>query len=96
MRESAHTKLLLPVLSELMSSQNNENVIPLVAVPQLSQTPLTELILPPELVSLTSSSHQQTFSYNRHPLLLDPTPKLSTKEIKPKPFFFRTIQLSCK
>ena len=41
---------LLPILSELTSSQSNENVITLVAVPQLSQTPLDELIMPPVLV----------------------------------------------
>ena len=43
---------LLPILSELTSSQNNENenVIAPVAVSQLSQTPLDELILPPVLV----------------------------------------------
>ena len=43
---------LLPILSELTSSQNNENVnvdTP-VAVSTLSQTPLDELILPPVLV----------------------------------------------
>ena len=41
---------LLPILSELTSSQNNENVITPVAVSQLSQTPPDELILPPVLV----------------------------------------------
>ena len=43
---------LLPILSELTSSQNNENenVITPVAVSTLSQTPLDELILPPVLV----------------------------------------------
>ena len=41
---------LLPILSELTSSQNNENVVTPIAVPQLSQTPLDELILPPVLV----------------------------------------------
>ena len=41
---------LLPILSELTSSQNNENVITPVAVSQLSQTPQDELILPPVLV----------------------------------------------
>ena len=41
---------LLPILLELSSSQNNENVITPVAVPQLSQTPLDKLILPPVLV----------------------------------------------
>ena len=39
----------LPILLELTSSQN-ENVITHVTVPQLSQTPLDELILPPVLV----------------------------------------------
>ena len=41
---------LLPILSELTSSKNNENVITLVTVSQLSQTPLDELILPSVLV----------------------------------------------
>ena len=41
---------LLPILSELTSSQNNENVITPVAVPQLSQTPQDDLILPTILV----------------------------------------------
>ena len=43
---------LLPILSELTSSQNNENenVITPVAVSPLSQTPLDEIILPPVLV----------------------------------------------
>ena len=41
---------LLPILSELTSSQNNENIFMPVTVPQLSQTPLDELILPPVLV----------------------------------------------
>ena len=41
---------LLPILSELTSSKNNENVITPIVVPQLSQTPLDELILPPVLV----------------------------------------------
>ena len=43
-------KSLLPILSELMSSKNNENVITSVTVSKLSQTPLDELILPPVLV----------------------------------------------
>ena len=41
---------LLPILSELPSSGNNENVITSFAVSKLSQTPLDELILPPVLV----------------------------------------------
>ena len=41
---------LLPILSELTSSKNNENVITPVAVSKLSETPPDELILPPVLV----------------------------------------------
>ena len=41
---------LLPILSELTSSENNENVITPVAVSKLSQTLPDELILPPVLV----------------------------------------------
>ena len=41
---------LLPILSELMPSQNHKNVIIPVTVSQLSQTPLDELILPPIMV----------------------------------------------
>ena len=41
---------LLPILSELTSSENNENVITPVTVSKLSQTPPDELILPPVLV----------------------------------------------
>ena len=41
---------LLPILSELTSSENNENVITPATVSKLSQTPPDELILPPVLV----------------------------------------------
>ena len=41
---------VLPILSELTSSENNENVITPVTVSQLSQTLPDELILPPVLV----------------------------------------------
>ena len=41
---------LLSILSELTSSQNNENVITPVDVPQLLQTPPDELNLSPVLV----------------------------------------------
>ena len=41
---------LLPILSELTSSKNKENVITPATVSQLSQTPPDELILPPVLV----------------------------------------------
>ena len=41
---------LLPILSELAPSQNIKNALTPVAVPQLSQTPPDELVLPPVLV----------------------------------------------
>ena len=41
---------LLPILSELAPSQNIKNALTSVAVPQLSQTPPDELVLPPVLV----------------------------------------------
>ena len=41
---------LLPILSELAPSQSIKNALTSVAVPQLSQTPPDELILPPVLV----------------------------------------------
>ena len=41
---------LLPILSELMPSQSHKNAFTSIAVPQLSQTPPDELILPPVMV----------------------------------------------
>ena len=41
---------LLPILSELAPSQNIKNALSSVVVPQLSQTPPDELVLPPVLV----------------------------------------------
>ena len=41
---------LLPILSELTPSQSNKNALTSIAVPQLSQTPPDELILPPVMV----------------------------------------------
>ena len=75
---------LLPILSELTSSQN-ENVITPVTVPQLSQTPPDELILPPVLVLQLQVATDKPAATIDVPLHLDPTPKLSTKEIKPEP-----------
>ena len=48
---------LLPILSELTSSQNNENVITPATVSQLSQIPLDELFLPPVMGSKTSNGN---------------------------------------
>ena len=50
---------LLPILSELTPSQNNEKAITPVAVSQLSQTPLDELILPPIMVPKLHMEHEK-------------------------------------
>ena len=76
---------LLPILSELTSSQNNENVITPVAVPQLSQTPLDELILPPVLVPRLQMATNKPSTTVDVPLPLDSSPKLSSNEIKSRP-----------
>ena len=70
---------LLPILSELTSSQNNETVITPVAVPQLSQIPPDELILPPVLVP------RLQMATNKPSTTEDPTPKLNRREIKLEP-----------
>ena len=75
----------MPILSELTSSKNNENVITPVAVSQLSQTPPDELILPPVLVSQLQVATDKPSTTIDIPLQVDSTPKLSAKEIKPKP-----------
>ena len=61
---------LLPILSELTPSQNNENAITPIAVSQLSQTPLDELILLPVLVpnlQMEMSKPSTTTSIPFHP-----------------------------
>ena len=73
---------LLPILSELTSLQNNENVITPVAVCQLSQTPLDELILPPVLVSMTPNGYQKTFNYNEYPPLIEFITEIEFKQHK--------------
>ena len=70
---------LLPILSELTSSQNNENVITSVSVPQLSQTPLDELILPPVLVPQLQVVTDKPSATIDIPLHLDPTTKIKYK-----------------
>ena len=54
---------LLAILSELTSLQNNDDVITLVTVSQLSQTPPDELFLPPATVpilKMESEKHSTT------------------------------------
>ena len=70
---------LLPILSELTCSENNENVITPVAVSKLSQTLPDELILPPVLVP------RLQMATNKPSTTEDLTPKLNKKEIKPEP-----------
>ena len=57
---------LLPILSELTPSQNNDDVITPVAVSQLSQTPLDELILPPVMVPQLQMETEKTFNYCKY------------------------------
>ena len=61
---------LLPILSELTPSQSNKNVLTSVAVPQLSQTPPDELILPPITVpklQMETTKPSTTISVPYHP-----------------------------
>ena len=59
---------LLPILSELTHSQNNENVITPVAVSPLSQTPPDELILPPVLVPRLQMDTEKPLTTTNVPL----------------------------
>ena len=76
---------LLPILSELTSSHNNENVITPVAVSQLSQTPPDELILPPVLVPQLQMDTEKPSTTTNVPLQLDSSPKLKTTNMKTGP-----------
>ena len=72
---------LLPILSELTPSQSNKNALTSVAVPQLSQTPPDELILPPILVpklQMETTKPSTTISVPYHPSRLEPSPMTST------------------
>ena len=72
---------LLPILSELTPSKYNENAITPVAVSQLSQTPLDELILPPVTVpklQMETTKLSTTTSIPSHPFQLEPSPMTST------------------
>ena len=68
---------LLPILSELTPSQSNKNALTPVAVPQLSQTPPDELILPPVMVpklQMETTKPSTTISIPYHPSRLEQTP----------------------
>ena len=72
---------LLPILSELTPSQSNKNALTAVAVPQLSQTPPDELILPPITVpklQMETTKPSTTLSIPYHPSQLEPSPITST------------------
>ena len=67
---------LLPILSEHVT-QNAKNALTTVAVPQQSQTPLDELILPPVLVlKLQMAKSPPAIPYHTTPM--DPQPSTST------------------
>ena len=74
---------LLPILSELTSSENNENVITPVTVSQLSQTPLDELILLPVLVPRLQMDTEKSSITTNVPLQLDPSLKLKSTKTGP-------------
>ena len=76
---------LLPILSKLTSSQNNENFITPVAVSQLSQTPPYELVLPPVLVPRLQMDTKKPSTTTNVPLQLDSSPKLKTTDMKTGP-----------
>ena len=77
---------LLPILSELTPSQNNDDVITSVAVSQLSQTPLDELILPPVMVTKLQMETAKPLTTTSIPFQLEPSPMNST-DIKTGPLF---------
>ena len=72
---------LLPILSELTPSQSNKNALTSIAVPQLSQTPPDELVLPPITVpklQMETTKPSTTLSIPYHPSRLEPSPMTST------------------
>ena len=78
---------LLPILSELAPSQNIKNTLTSVAVPQLSQTPPNELVLPPVLVpklQMETTKPPTTISVLYRTSRLEPLPSTST-DYKYKP-----------
>ena len=71
----------LPILSELAPSQNIKNALTSVAVPQLSQTPPDELVLPPVLVpklQMETTRLLTTISVPYHTSQLEPLLSTST------------------
>ena len=72
---------MLPTLSELAPSQNIKNALTSVTVPQLSQTPPDELVLPPVLVpklQMETTKPPTTISVPYHTSPLEPLPLTST------------------
>ena len=72
---------LLPILSQLAPSQNIKNALTSVTVPQLSQTPPDELVLPPVLVpklQMETTKPPTTISVPYHPSQWEPLPTTST------------------
>ena len=72
---------LLPILSELAPSQNIKHALTSVAIPQLSQTPPDELVLPPLLVpklQMETSKPLTTISVPYHTSQLELLLSMST------------------
>ena len=68
---------MLPILSELTSSENNDHVITPVAVSKLSQPPPDELNLPPVLVPHLQVATDKLSTSTDIPLHLDSKEPLS-------------------
>ena len=71
---------MLPILSELTPLQSNKNALTSVAVPQLSQSPPDELVLPPVLVpklQMETTKPSTIISVPYHPSQLEPLPMTS-------------------
>ena len=75
LNEKIHTlNSLLPILSELTSSPNNDDVITPVAVSHLSQTPLDELFLPPVMVLKLQMETEKPSTTTNIPFQLESSP----------------------
>ena len=75
---------LLPILSELTPSQNNDDVITPVTVSHLSQTPLDDIFLPPVMVPKLQMETEKPSTSLNIPFQLEPSP-MNTTDTKTGP-----------
>ena len=77
---------MLPILSELTSSKNNENIITPAAVSKLSQTTLDEPTLPPVLIPrLQIATTTPSTSAIDQTILLEPGPNQIPRDVTTEP-----------